>query len=123
MEKQTHVEHADCPCTALLLSDVPDNELEFFRRFASRHGGAVVPVGHHGWYRLDLPPGTQQLPNDEDDLLMRETYRLLYPDGTSLIWYRQFVLDGVLHASTLLAPQEDDDGPVLASGEEEKARM
>jgi hypothetical protein len=109
MEKQTCLEHADCACSSLLLSDVQDDELEFFRRFVRRHGGAIVPEGQQGWYRLEFPPGTQRLPNDEDDPQMDETYRLQYPDGAGLIWYRLLMLDGRPRARTLLAPVEDDD--------------
>jgi len=70
------------------------------------------PVGQGGWYLLDFSAGIQQQPNDGKDLLLREIYRLLSPDGAS----GQCVLDSVVHASVLLAPQEDDDRSVCEAG-------
>lgn len=112
MEKETHVAHAQPACFSLLLSGMQDEELEFFRRFVCRHGGAISPVERQGWYQLDCPPGTQQVPNDERDPQMDETYRLQYPDGAGLIWYRLLMLDGILRANTLLAPAEEDGWPL-----------
>lgn len=99
----------------------PD-ELEFYARFVRRHGGAFLPdpLGvivdgepSECCYRLYFPDAVKKLPNDPDDPQMQETYRLLYPDGTSLTWYRRLILDGVPLSNTLLVPVEDGDWPLF----------
>ncbi|HEY1348864.1 MAG TPA: hypothetical protein VGF67_04485 [Ktedonobacteraceae bacterium] len=106
MEKQTYLASVQPASPSLILSDVQDDELKFFQRFVRQHGGAIVPMGRSSWYRLEFPPGTQRLPNDERDPQMNQTCRLQYPDGAGLIWYRLLMVDGVLRARVLLVPGE-----------------
>lgn len=94
---------------AWLFLDMSEEEIQFHRRFVERHGGAFTAVEHPTrGYRLDFPPGTRMVPNEDEELTLRESYQLVYPDGTRVIWYRSMKLDGRELRDVLLMPVEDE---------------
>jgi hypothetical protein len=72
-----------------------DEEGQLFdRRFVERHGGAFVAIAEpDGCFRLDFPPGTHIMPNEESGAPLQESYHIVYPDGTRMTWYRVLKLD------------------------------
>ncbi len=98
----------NAPPASRLLLRVSEDEMLFYRRFVERHGGAFEAVRQPvGGYRLDFPPGTRIVTNDAYDL--RDSYRLLYPDGAFMTWYRMIKLDRRWLWDVLLVPVPDDD--------------
>lgn len=90
----------------------------FYRRFVARHGGAFTAIEQaEASYRLDCPPGTRIVPNEEEGLPLEESYRLVYPDGTHVTWYREMKLDGRPLPDVLLVPVENDQDWALFEGE------
>src|SRR5581483_11828819 len=87
------------PPMARLLLKVDEAEAIFYRRFVERHGGAFVALrSPKGSYRIDFPP------------------------GASLTWYRMFKLDGRWIDDVLLVPVPDDDDWALFDGVPEYTR-
>lgn len=112
MEKKSSPVDTDQEPCPLFLSGLKADAQAFYQRFVARHGGAFIATEQEGRYRLDFPPGTRKVPNDVSDPLMRSTYRLLYPDGASFIWFRTLIIDGEPHSDTLLTPIEDVERPL-----------
>jgi hypothetical protein len=80
---------------SVIFRSVNEDELVFYTYFVQRHGGALVPLEPGGNdYRMNFPRGTRKLPNEEENLSLRKSYVLLYPDGTRVLWYRRYVLEG-----------------------------
>jgi len=79
---------------AWLFLEVSEEEKVFYQRFVARHGGAFGEVEQPaGGYRLDFPPGTRIVLNEEERLPLEESYHLLYPDGVRITWYRAIKVD------------------------------
>ncbi len=95
---------------AWLFLEVSEEEVRFYRRFVQRHGGAFEAMTRpEGSYRLDFPPGTRIVPNEEAGLPLRESYHLVYPDGVHVTWYRVMKLDGRVLRDVLLVPVAQDE--------------
>jgi hypothetical protein len=109
------------PPMARLLLKVDEAEAVFYRRFVERHGGSFVALrSPKGSYRLDFPPGARVERNDEYE--PHDSYRIAYPDGAFLTWYRMFKLDGRWIDDVLLVPVPDDDDWGLFDSVPEYAR-
>jgi hypothetical protein len=120
MEKRVIPKNAQQEPYSILMLDMQDDELDFYRRFVRRHGGVLKPGPYRGSAVLSFPPGTQKLSNDPDDPQMQETYRLLYAEGICLTWYRLLILDGQPLSHTLLVPVEDEDWELFEEAESEQ---
>jgi hypothetical protein len=96
------------PPMARLLLKVDEEEAIFYRQFVERHGGSFVGLrSPKSSYRLDFPPGTRVERNEGYE--PHDSYRIVYPDGVALTWYRMFKLDGRWIDDVLLVPVPDDD--------------
>lgn len=95
---------------AWLFVEVSEEERAFYRRFVRQHGGAFEAVEQPtDGYRLDFPPGTRIVPNQEAGLSLRDSYHLVYPDGVYVTWYRAMKLDGQVLRDVLLVPVAQDE--------------
>ncbi len=74
-----------------------------------------------GSYRQDFPAGTCIAANEETEQSLRDSYCLVYPDGTRLTWYRFMRLDGRLLWDVLLVPVPDDQDWALFEDEAGRA--
>ena len=100
-----------------MLHTLDEPKLEFYTYFVELHCGALVPLKSGRDYRLDFPPGTRKLPNEESGLPQRESYVLYYPDGTCVIWYRHLILDGKPCSRVMLFSfGEEEEEPSASCG-------
>lgn len=89
----------------VVLRKVTEDELMFYVYFTALHGGALSRVKPDGRdFRLIFPTGTRKLPNEESGLPLTQSCVLLYPDGTRVLWFARYVLDGKVRRSVLLFP-------------------
>lgn len=89
----------------VVLRDLTEDELLFYVYFTALHGGALNRVRPDGRdFRLIFPTGTRKLPNEESGLPLTKSCVLLYPDGTRVLWFARYVLDGKERRSVLLFP-------------------
>ena len=101
--------------SSVVLRRLSEPSLEFYTYFVELHGGALVPLENGRDYRLDFPPGTRKLPNEEAGLSLRESYLLEYPDGTLVQWHRHLTLNGEQLSRVMLFPFEEPEAELSAS--------